>query len=156
MRTPPTLMIFEASWRSMSCDGHWLILRSSRLLSDAIQTHILHPSLLPPLLRTARAALFPNNAPAPPRQIPSASEQVLIRRRCAEAILSLVPLPIQDVYFGPGAERRVEEVEELLNIFDDSYCNKHLLYGAVELILVRLMPELAEKGVEELLEERLS
>jgi hypothetical protein len=44
----------------------------------------------------------------------------------------------------------------MLNIFEDSYCNKHLLYGAVELILIRLMPELAEKGVEELLEERLS
>ena len=140
----------------MSCVSHWLILRSSRLLSDAIQRHILDPSLLPLLLRTARAALFPNNAPAPPRQIPSAPEQLLIRRRCAEAILSLVPPKIQGVYFGPGEERRVNEVEELLNIMDDSYCNKHLMYGAVELILTRLMPELAEKGVKELLEERLS
>jgi hypothetical protein len=112
--------------------------------------------LLPLLLRTARSALFPNNAPAPPRKVPSQSEQLLIRRRCAEAILSLVPVRIQGVYFGDGRERRVAEVEELLNIFDDNYCNKHLLYGAVELILVRLMPELAEKGVEELLEERLS
>ncbi|KIM95038.1 hypothetical protein OIDMADRAFT_106597 [Oidiodendron maius Zn] len=127
-----------------------------KLLSDAIQRHILDPSLLPLLLRTARAALFPNNAPAPPRQIPSAPEQLLIRRRGAEAILSLVPPKIQEVYFGPGEERRVNEVEELLNILDDSYCNKHLMYGAVELILTRLMPELAEKGVEELLEERLS
>ena len=47
-------------------------------------------------------------------------------------------------------------MEEVLNAFGDSYCNKHLLYGVVELIVVRLMPELAEKGVEELLEERLS
>lgn len=44
----------------------------------------------------------------------------------------------------------------MLNTFSDSYCNKHLLYGVVELIVVRLLPELAEKGVEELLEERLS
>ena len=49
-----------------------------------------------------------------------------------------------------------EEVEEVLNIFDDSYCNKHLLYGVVELIVVRLLPEMAEKGVAELLEDRLS
>jgi hypothetical protein len=48
------------------------------------------------------------------------------------------------------------EVEEVLNIFDDSYCNKHLLYGVVELIVVRLLPEMAEKGVAELLEDRLS
>ena len=150
-------MLFETLQKgSLLYIAHWLILRLCRLLSNAIQTHVLDPSLLPLLLRTARAALFPNNAPAPPRQIPSESEQLLIRRRCAEAILSLVPVRIQGVYFGPGKERRVAEVEELLNIFDDSYCNKHLLYGAVELILVRLMPELAEKGVEELLEERLT
>lgn len=108
------------------------------------------------LLRTARAALFPNNTLAPPRIIPSASEQLLIRQRCAESILSLIPVKIQNIYFGPGIDRRVREVEEVLDVFDDPYCNKHLLYGVVELIIVRLMPELAEKGVEELLEERLS
>jgi len=43
-----------------------------------------------------------------------------------------------------------------LNIFDDRYCNKHLMYGIVELMLVRLIPEMAEKGVEELLADRLS
>jgi hypothetical protein len=127
-----------------------------RLLSDAIQTHLLDPALIPLVLRTARAALFPNNAPAPPRPVPSAPERLLIRRRCATAVLSLVPLPVQAVYFGPGEERRVDEVEEVLNVLSDSYCNKHLLYGTVELILVRLMPELAEKGIEALLEERLS
>jgi hypothetical protein len=117
---------------------------------------VLAPALLPSLLRTARAALFPNNTLAPPRAIPSASAQFLIRKRCAETILSLIPAKIQDIYFGPGIERRVSEVEEVLNIFGDSYCNKHILYGVVELIVVRLVPELAEKGVEELLEERLS
>ncbi|KAH7360800.1 hypothetical protein BKA65DRAFT_192747 [Rhexocercosporidium sp. MPI-PUGE-AT-0058] len=126
------------------------------ILSHAIQTHVLDPTLLPLLLRTTRAALFPNNTLAPPRSIPSPPEQLLIRRRCAETILSLVPARIQDVYFGPGIDRRVREVEDVLNVFDDSYCNKHLLYGVVELIIVRLLPEMAEKGVEELLEERLS
>ena len=134
----------------------WLIILRSRLLSHAIHTHVLDPALLPTLLRTARAALFPNNALAPPRIVPSASEQRLIRERCAEAILSLIPAKIQDIYFGPGIEKRIREVEEVLNAFGDNYCNKHLLYGVVELIIVRLIPELAEKGVEELLEERLS
>ena len=87
--------------------------------------------------------------------IRSASEQLLIRQRCAETILSLIPARIQDVYFGADMERRVKEVEEVLDMFSDSYCNKHLLYGVVELIVVRLVPEMAEKGVEELLEERL-
>ncbi|KAH6681799.1 hypothetical protein B0J14DRAFT_577186 [Halenospora varia] len=130
--------------------------RVSRILSHAINTHVLDASQLPSLLRTARAALFPNNTLAPPRVVPSPAEALLIRRRCAETILSLTPARIQDVYFGPGGERRVKEVEEVLDVFGDSYCNKHFLYGVVELIVVRLMPELAEKGVEELLEERLS
>lgn len=67
-----------------------------------------------------------------------------------------MPAKMQEIYFGPGQERRVKELEEILNIFDDSYSNKHLMYGVVELILVRLIPELTEKGVGELLEERLS
>ncbi len=127
-----------------------------RILSHAIQTHVLDQNLLPQLLRTARAALFPNNTLAPPRVIPSASEQLAIRRRCAETLLDLIPAKVQDVYFGVGPERRVTEVEEVLDVFGDSYRNKHLLYGVVELIIVRLMPEMAEKGVEELLAERLN
>jgi hypothetical protein len=131
-------------------------MRCNRILSHAIQTHVLDPKLLPSLLRTTRAALFPNNTPATPPIIPSAAEQLLIRQRCAETVLSLIPAKIQDIYFGDGIERRVKEVEEVLNIFHDSYCNKHLLYGVVELIVVRLLPEIAEKGVTELLEDRLS
>ena len=47
------------------------------------------------------------------------------------------------------------EVERVLDVFADAYCNKHVVYGIVELLLVRLMPELAEKGVRELVEGRL-
>lgn len=53
--------------------------------------------------------------------------------------------------------RIITEIEsDTLDVFSDAYCNKHLMYGALELILVRLIPELAEKGVMELWEERLS
>ena len=134
----------------------WLTCVPTRILSHAIQSHVLDPALLPTLLRTARAALFPNNAPAPPRIVPTASEQLLIRQRCAQTILTLIPARIKDIYFGPGIDRRVREMEDVLDVFGDSYCNKHLLYGIVELIIVRLIPEMAEKGVEELLQERLS
>lgn len=54
-------------------------------------------------------------------------------------------------------ERIIAEIEnDILDVFSDPYCNKHLMYSALELVLVRLMPELAEKGVVELWEERLS
>lgn len=53
--------------------------------------------------------------------------------------------------------RIISEIEAgILDVFSDPYCNKHLMYGALELVLVRLVPELAEKGVVELWEERLS
>ncbi|KAI0526230.1 hypothetical protein F5B22DRAFT_148009 [Xylaria bambusicola] len=53
-------------------------------------------------------------------------------------------------------ERILCEIETgIVDIFSDAYCNKHLIYGILELVLVRLVPELAEKGVGELWEERL-
>lgn len=53
--------------------------------------------------------------------------------------------------------RIISEIEAgILDVFSDPYCNKHLMYGVLELVLVRLVPELAEKGVVELWEERLS
>lgn len=57
-----------------------------------------------------------------------------------------------------GDEQRIlGEIESgIIDVFGDSYCNKHLVYGILELVLVRLMPELAEKGVIELWEERLN
>lgn len=127
-----------------------------RLLSYAVHTHVLDPALLPTLLRTARSALFPQNAPGPARRTPLPEEQLLIRRRCAETILSLIPVRVQEIYLGPDSDRRRREAEDVLNVLSDPYCNRHLLYGVVELLIVRLMPELAEKGVIELSDERLS
>lgn len=50
----------------------------------------------------------------------------------------------------------LDEIERsVLDVFGDAYCNKHLVYAALELVLVRLVPELAEKGVVELLGERI-
>lgn len=62
------------------------------------------------------------------------------------------PLPLDE-----DEERILHEIESgILDVFSDAYCNKHLVYGMLELILVRLMPELAENGIIELWEERLS
>lgn len=43
---------------------------------------------------------------------------------------------------------------DLLDLFEDDYCNKHLIFAILELVLVRLLPELADRGVTELLEVR--
>jgi len=48
------------------------------------------------------------------------------------------------------------EIERgVLDVFGDAYCNKHLVYSILELILVRLLPELTDKGVLELWGERV-
>ncbi|RYP79112.1 hypothetical protein DL771_000090 [Monosporascus sp. 5C6A] len=244
------------------------------LLSHYVHVHILDPAHLPPLLRSIRAAVFPNNAPgAPGLTAPSSDEQLAsLRRRCAKAFWALMPKGLGRLYYGSSAwpwfnipvgnsrseastnlrfgpfansgngnsntdrnvsdtgkegtcdhdpvppgdkpppigeqgahstphvtrklrpaagrtgeqsaetsrngsnhnsdgeaapyqndndggdeERILSEIETgIIDVFSDTYCNKHLMYGILELILVRLMPELAEKGVIELLEERLS
>lgn len=54
-------------------------------------------------------------------------------------------------------ERILNEIETgILDVFGDVYMNKHLMYSIIELVLARLMPELSERGVAELLDERLS
>ncbi|AEO57702.1 hypothetical protein MYCTH_49020 [Thermothelomyces thermophilus ATCC 42464] len=54
-------------------------------------------------------------------------------------------------------EEILTEIEQcILDVFSDAYCNKHLVYGVLELILVRLLPELTEKVTLELWKERIS
>ncbi|PWI74837.1 PXA domain protein [Purpureocillium lilacinum] len=153
-----------------------------RLLSRQIQS-LFSPVHLSPALRSLRGVLFPNNAPGTPSLFPPSSDAELraLRRRAASSLLGLVPRGVARVYLcgrlassspptpagpsssgpGPGdkqdkdADAMVDEVEGLLMVLGDDYCNKHLLYSVLELILLRLMPELSEKGVVELWDERL-
>ncbi|KAM0447129.1 hypothetical protein ACHAQK_000676 [Fusarium lateritium] len=141
-----------------------------RLLSHHINS-LFSPSNLPPLLRTLRGVLFPNNAPGKASLFPPTSEAELqaLRRRAARSLWGLLPKGVGRLYFGGRLWRRgtkaegessddedlVDEMERLLLVLDDEYCNKHLMYSILELVLARLMPELTEKGVTELWEERL-
>ncbi|CVK88681.1 related to MSS51 protein [Fusarium mangiferae] len=141
-----------------------------RLLSHHINS-LFSPSNLPPLLRTLRGILFPNNAPGKTTLFPPSSEAELqaLRRRAAKSLWGLLPKGVGRLYFGGRLWRRsaesecdlsddedlVDEMERLLLVLDDEYCNKHLMYSILELLLARLMPELTEKSVTELWEERL-
>jgi len=131
---------------------------TTRLLAHQIRKHLLQPSHLPPLLRTLRAALFPNNSAAAPRPTPDAAAVAATRRAAADALLACVPAPLASAYLAAAAAGRgalAARAEQLLDALADPYCNKHLLFGLLELVLVRLMPELAERGVHALLGERL-
>ena len=127
-----------------------------RYLHDLVVTYLSPSRLLPQALSLARQNLFPQNALPPPSPPPPTPEQIKqIKRQCAEAIISLLPPPVCERLLGPSEEQWLKEVEVELDVWEDSWMNKHLGYGIVELILVRVLPELGEKGVEELMEARL-
>ncbi|KAH7392035.1 PXA domain-containing protein [Phaeosphaeria sp. MPI-PUGE-AT-0046c] len=126
-----------------------------RLLSNVIHKRIVNPTFLPAVLRTLRATLFPNNGLGPPRQPPSDHEIDGIKHRCAFAILGLIPPKLGTIFFVTAdQDQQVVEVKEILDCLEDSYLNKHLIFQIVELIILRLVPELGEQGVSELMEER--
>lgn len=49
----------------------------------------------------------------------------------------------------------LEEVADMLDVLGDAYMNKHLVFGIVELVVVRVFPEVGARGVEALMKERL-
>ncbi|KAI4630219.1 hypothetical protein J4E80_001152 [Alternaria sp. BMP 0032] len=118
---------------------------------------ILNPAFLPVALRTLRATLFPNNALGPPRQIPTYEEIKEIKRCCAARLLDLVPPKVAAAFFASyERDEQVRQIANTLDCLDDAYLNKHLVFQIVDLIVLRLFPELGEQGVKDLLEERIS
>ena len=88
-----------------------------------------------------------------------------IRRRCASRILSLVPQKVVRVFFkiepadrgdlGTEEESALRIIEtDLLDILSDEYCNRHLIFSLLETVLARIMPELGQRSVYELMEDR--
>ncbi|KAL8773017.1 MAG: hypothetical protein Q9209_002037, partial [Squamulea sp. 1 TL-2023] len=122
-------------------------------LHHLLVTHV-NPSLLPTILATVRTTLFPKNALPPPAPDPPSPElQIEIKRNCAEALSSLVP-DILNRAAGLSRLDLVHEVETELDVWNDAYLNKHLAYQILELVIVRILPEMGENGVRELMEAR--
>ncbi|KAF2159275.1 hypothetical protein M409DRAFT_71161 [Zasmidium cellare ATCC 36951] len=122
--------------------------RLDRLMSSTIHQRLLAaaPDWLPPVLQAARSALFPDNVLAAGRaQPPSSDEVVEIKRECARAIVeAMMPDVVGAAFFATKDHDLMrEDVEaQVLDLLADAYVNKHLVVLAVELIVVRLFPEL--------------
>lgn len=135
----------------VQCTNH----PSARFLAHIIHTRILNPALLPVILRTVRATLFPNNGMGPSRQIPTEDETKEIKHRCAASLLGLLPPKVAIAFF--ASDRKAaqhQQVEEILECLEDTYLNKHLIFQVLELIVLRLAPELESQGIRDLMEER--
>jgi hypothetical protein len=115
----------------------------NRLLSHTIRTRLLNPAALPLMLQAVRNAIFPNNMLGPPRVPPSHDETIAIKHECARVVVEAVPEYVRSRFFATSEFALMQEdVEATLDLFADSYINKHLLMSIVELIVVRLFPEL--------------
>lgn len=119
-------------------------------MASQIHERLSRPDLLPSVLQAIRSALFPNNALAAARLLPTAAEAATMKRECAEAIVNIVPVAIRQRFFATkDYDLMRQDVEMNLDLFADPYINKHLIISAVELIVARLFPELTETAADE-------
>ncbi|EME49303.1 hypothetical protein DOTSEDRAFT_49594 [Dothistroma septosporum NZE10] len=119
--------------------------RLDRLMSSKIHQELLSANRLRSVLHAARNALFPGNSLAAPRIPPSDGEVIQIKRECVMAILDAIPGPIQAQFFASiDKGEMVEEIGAELDLLGDAHINKHLIVSMIELVVVRLFPELAE------------
>ncbi|KAL8760694.1 MAG: hypothetical protein Q9184_003141 [Pyrenodesmia sp. 2 TL-2023] len=123
-------------------------------LHHLLTGHVLNASHLPSLLSTIRTSLFPRNAlPPPAPEAPTPEQQTVLKRHCAESLAAFFP-GVLGRPAGLTREDMVREIESELDVWSDAYLNKHLAYQLVDLVVVRVLPELGEKGVRELMEAR--
>jgi hypothetical protein len=90
--------------------------------------------------------MFPNNSLGPGRVPPTSEEAIELRKKCAASIIAaLPPILVKQVFANRSKEDVQKQVEDMLDAFGDAYMNKHLIVGIVDLVVVRLFPELAEQ-----------
>jgi len=64
---------------------------------------------------------------------------------CAETIVQATPEILRNRFFATTDQDLMrQDVEGTLDLFADFYINKHLIISLVELIVVRLFPELGD------------
>jgi len=108
----------------------------------------------------------------PPRVPPTPAESVEIRATAEIAALSALPGIIappslvggarvdggldllRKAFLGMDGQQQRENVRELFDLLGRKECNKHLLMFLVDLVVVRLVPELAERTPKELFDLR--
>jgi hypothetical protein len=92
------------------------------------------------------------DAPSPPRssEFPASpvGESGHIATERLRIDKPLADIDLEEIYL-------LETIEnDLLDIFSDQYCNKHLIYSIIEVVLAKVLPEMTERSVEDLMEDR--
>jgi hypothetical protein len=126
------------------------------LLVSKITPLLSSPKLVVDILTAARATLFPGNALGPPRKYPSDKEKRRIRKTAEMTLLDAVPGAVTDIWWkGMDRNQKADEIgRNWLDAFADKEINKVLVIRLVDLIIARLLPELAEDGGAEIMAQR--
>ncbi|KAF1827771.1 uncharacterized protein K489DRAFT_375916 [Dissoconium aciculare CBS 342.82] len=123
--------------------------RLDRLLTSTLAKTLHRPATwLPSSLALVRTSLFPQNQPAPPRaSIPTPSEAIELRAECARTIIDALPHAARRVIFATTDLRDMQRdlERDVLDLIGDKYLNKHLLVRIVDLLAVRLFPEIGRE-----------
>ena len=91
----------------------------------------------------------------PPRIPPTPSEAIEIRRTAEFAALNALPRIIRKLLLGTEEQQQNENMSELFDLLGRKECNKHLLMFLIDLMVVRLIPELTEMSPKELYDWRM-
>ena len=91
----------------------------------------------------------------PPRIPPTPSESVEIRHQAEFAALNALPDIVRKLLLGTEQQQEKENMTELFDLLGRKECNKHLLMFMVDLMVVRLIPELSEMSPKELYDWRM-
>jgi hypothetical protein len=92
--------------------------------------------------------MFPNNSLGPGRVPPTPEEALELRAKCAASIIAaLPPIVVKQLFSNTENEDVHKQVQDMLDVFGDAYLNKHLIVAIVDLVVVRLFPELESHGI---------
>lgn len=88
----------------------------------------------------------------PPKEGPGWEERERIRGQAEEALVECVPGLLKGVWFDDGGRGWAGEV---LEVWSEKVCNKHLVYNILDLVVGRVLPELVERGPGEVVKVRM-
>ncbi|KAJ3262346.1 hypothetical protein HK103_002787 [Boothiomyces macroporosus] len=129
-------------------DQYWSIMHIQFFIRPVTATffgHIINrEDTLALYLELIRESFWPNDIPCAPNPLRSESEKKAIRERLENNLHDMIP---KNYNYLMKPEDTKEKVKSLVDVFQNKRINKHLLYIAVDLILVHIAPEIASPKV---------
>ncbi|KAJ5384665.1 PX-associated sorting nexin 13 [Penicillium concentricum] len=115
--------------------------------SPSLVTSLPSPGAHHGAFQEEKANLAPSHSPSPSDPCPVTSGHLAAERLRTDDNLS-AGIDCEDLHLLDIIEH------DFLDLFADEYCNKHLVWSIIETVLAKVLPEMTERSVEDLLEDR--